>query len=245
MAEGNRVQRSTVGLGPALRKARRARGLTVDEASRDTRIRAEFIEALEDEDYERLLGDVHVRGCLRSYATYLGVPADRVIEVYDRRVDEPPATPPAPKAPVGADMNVRRRRDDHRLVGMVAAVVLVLAAAFGILSAREPAPTPAVPPSKAPAVAAPAPRAIEVTVLARMPVAVTVRLDEGAPRTYHLQEGEGRSFEAERWIKVRLSRGASANVTVAGRDLGFPGVPRKPWHETFSYDTGASPSPGG
>jgi hypothetical protein len=234
-----------VGLGPVLCKARVARGASLEEASRDTRIRVEFLQALEDEDYHRLLGDVHVRGCLRSYATYLGLPADRVMEVYGRSVEEPPVVPPAPRAPAGSDLNLRRRRDNHRLLGMVAAALLILAAAFGILSARDPAPAPAQLPSQAPVVDPNAPRGIEVTVLAHEPVDVTVRIDDGPPRTYGLEQGEGRSFEAQTWIKVRLSSGATAKVTVAGRDLGFPGVRGKPWHETFSYETETSPPPEG
>jgi len=54
-------------VGPALRKARQARGVSIAEASRDTRIREQFIRALEGEDFDRLLGDVYVRGALRTY----------------------------------------------------------------------------------------------------------------------------------------------------------------------------------
>ena len=31
-------------------------------------------------------------------------------------------------------------------------------------------------------------------------------------------------------------------VTVAGRDLGFPGKEGKPWHETFTYETNPTPA---
>jgi len=60
------MQRGMTELGLNLRKVRSARGLTLDEAARDTRIRREFLEALEDDEFDRLLGDVHVRGCLRT-----------------------------------------------------------------------------------------------------------------------------------------------------------------------------------
>lgn len=237
------MQRSSVGLGPALRKARERRGVSLAEASRDTRIRAEFLQAIEDEEFDRLLGDVHVRGCLRSYATYLGVPADRVLQVYGRDAEEPVVAPPPPKPQAEADLSLPRRRDNARLVVMVAATLLVLAAAFGILSARDPAPPPADLSAPSTALEEPLPPGITLTVLAREAVEVTVTVDDGEPRPYGLEPGEGRSFEADTTLAIRLSSGATARVTVAGKDLGFPGKEGKPWHETFTY--GADPSPSG
>ncbi|HEX5950164.1 MAG TPA: helix-turn-helix domain-containing protein [Actinomycetota bacterium] len=235
------MQRSSIGLGPALRKARERRGVSVAEASRDTRIRAEFLEAIEAEEFDRLLGDVHVRGCLRSYATYLGVPADRVLQVYGADGVEPVAPSP-PKPPAEGDLRLPRRRDNARLVVMVAATVLILAAAFGVLSARDPAPPPADLSTPSTALAQQPPPGITLTVLAREPVEVTVTIDGGEPRPYALEPGEGRSFEADTTLDVRLSSGSTAQVTVAGKDLGFPGKEGKPWHDTFTYEAGPSPT---
>ena len=235
------MQRSSIGLGPALKKVRERRGVSLAEASRDTRIRSEFLGAIEDEEFDLLLGDVHVRGCLRSYATYLGVPADRVLEVYGEHAAEP-VSPTAPPAPMDPDLSLPRRRDDARLVVMVAAAVIVLAAAFGILSARDPAPEPADLSSAAPLEQAALPPGIEVTVLARESVVVTVTIDGAEPQPYELEPGEGRSFEADTSLDIRLSSGSTAQVTVAGRDLGFPGKEGKPWHETFTYETNPTPA---
>ena len=138
------MQRTTLSVGPALRKVREGRGLTLEEAARDTRVRLEFLEAIESEDFHLLLGDVHLRGCLRTYATYLRLSPDKVVAVYQS--DRAPhdevivVPPPARTEPV---LGGRRRRDDHRLWILVAATVLVLATAFGVLSARRPAPAPA------------------------------------------------------------------------------------------------------
>lgn len=238
------MQRSSIGLGPALKKVRERRGASLAEASRDTRIRAEFLEALEEEEFDRLLGDVHVRGCLRSYATYLGVPADRVLEVYGRHAAEPVVAAQPPKPPAETELSLPRRRDNARLVIMVAAAILVLAGAFGILSARDPAPEPADLSSMATAPLAKAtpPPVIEVTVLAREPVELTVTIDGAEPRPYALEAGEGRSFEAALSITIRLSSGSTAQVTVSGRDYGFPGKEGKPWTRTFAY---VSPTPAG
>lgn len=237
------MQRSSIGLGSALKKMRERRGVSLAEASRDTRIRAEFLEAIEAEEFDRLLGDVHARGCLRSYATYLGVPADRVLEVYGRDADEPVLSATPPKPPADTDLTLPRRRDNARLVVMVAATLLVLAAAFGVLSARDPAPTPADLSTPTSAALGQSSRpGITLAVLARESVEVTVTIDDAEPVAYDLEPGEGRSFEADTTLAIRLSSGSTAQVTVAGRDWGFPGKKGKPWHETFTYEADPTPS---
>lgn len=237
------MQSSTVGVGPALRKARIARGVSIEEAARDTRIRPEFLQALEQEEYDRLLGDVYVRGCLRSYATYLGLSPDKAVELYTQHAVEPAPMPAVQPAKPTSDpaMGAPRRRDNHRLIGMIAAVVLVLAAAFGLLSTRNSTPEPADLPSSAPQESVPT-NGIVVAVLALQEIEVTVQSDDGAAFSYTLQPGEGRSFAADVKLEVDLSHGASAQITVNGVDQGFPGRADKPWHQTYSFDEGGSSS---
>ena len=240
------MQRTTVSVGPALRKVREARGVTLEEAARDTRVRLEFLEAIEVEDFHLLLGDVHVRGCLRTYATYLRLSPDKVVAMYDAdlgRDDEVVvAPPPARSEPV---FGARRRRDDHRLWILVAATVLVLAGAFGVLSARRPAPPPANlsdAETGGMVVGAELERPISVAVEAKHAVEVTIVADNGDPESFQLRAGEGRSFDADNSITIRLSEGSTAHVIVSGVDYGFPGKTDEPWEDTYSYD---EPSPPG
>jgi hypothetical protein len=236
------LERGPADLGPSLRKVRDARGLTLDDAARDTRIRREFLEAIEREEFERLLGEVHVRGCLRTYASYLRLSPDKVVDAYAASRPEPaPRTSvPIGAAPPDTVIGGGRRRDNHRLIGLAAATILVLAGAFGILSARTPAPAPADLPSEAPTLAASA-RPITVAVLAHAPVDVTIEADGAQPTPYHLEAGEGRSFEGDRSVTIRLSAGGTTEVSVNGDDEGTPGMPGKPWSETYSYGATASP----
>ena len=237
------MQHSMTDLGPSLRKVRTARGLTLEEAARDTRIRREFLDTIENEDYERLLGDVHVRGCLRTYASYLRLSPDRVVDAYTETRPEPllTVTPrPAQPEPI-MGMGMPRRRDDHRLFVMAAATLLVLAAAFGVLSARQPAPPPADLPSAAPPLDMGSARSITVVVLAEDPVEVTIESDGSAAEPFSLEAGEGRTFEGDRAISVRLSEGGTTQVTVNGTDYGVVGREGRPWQRTFEYQT-ASPS---
>lgn len=61
------------GIGDTLRSTREHRGLSIEQVAQDTRISARFLEALEAEQFDELPAPVYVRGFLRSYANYLKV----------------------------------------------------------------------------------------------------------------------------------------------------------------------------
>ncbi|MEI7770826.1 MAG: RodZ domain-containing protein [Chloroflexales bacterium] len=71
-------------LGARLRQAREGQGLSLAQAAVDTRILQQSLIALEEGAYQRLPGDVVIRGFIRNYAQYLGMPADDLIELYRR-----------------------------------------------------------------------------------------------------------------------------------------------------------------
>jgi len=68
------------GIGETLRLNRERRGLTIAQVAQDTRISRRFIEALEDEEFDALPAPVYVRGFLRSYANYLKVDPQPLVE---------------------------------------------------------------------------------------------------------------------------------------------------------------------
>jgi len=74
----------TLTLGEKLKKYRSERRMTLSEASRITRIKIEYLEALEDGEYDRLPVDVYVKGFLRSYANCLGVDEQTLIRSYEK-----------------------------------------------------------------------------------------------------------------------------------------------------------------
>jgi cytoskeleton protein RodZ len=67
-------------IGQSLRDARTARNLSLEQAAQDTRISIRFLEALEEEDFTALPAPVYVRGFLRSYANYLGIDPQPLVE---------------------------------------------------------------------------------------------------------------------------------------------------------------------
>jgi len=81
-------------LGETLRRARQARGITVEDAERAIRIPRRYLEALEQEEFSILPAPVYARGFLRSYSGYLGLnPAELMPFFPVGHVDEPQLEP--------------------------------------------------------------------------------------------------------------------------------------------------------
>lgn len=75
-------------LGTTLARAREARGLTLEDAERDTRISRRYLQALEAEQFDVIPAPVYARGFLRSYSQYLGLDPKETLELFPRD-DEP------------------------------------------------------------------------------------------------------------------------------------------------------------
>ena len=83
-------------LGEQLRAQRERKGITLEQAAADTRIREKFLTALEAGDYPALPGAVYTRGFLRNYAEYLDLETDELVALFQQeRGGAPPE--PTPK----------------------------------------------------------------------------------------------------------------------------------------------------
>ena len=238
------MQDSMIGVGSALRKARERRGITLDAASRDTKLHIDQLRALEAEDFEALMGDVYVRGSLRTYSQYLGLSPDKVIGAYDRHAETPP--PPPPPARLGRierAMAASRIRDNQLLMILLAGTVLAVAVVFGLLSRGHSAPEPATLPTVA-AEPDPLDQQIDAVVEAVGDVGVTVTAD-GVESTFALQVGETRTFTAQTDLILAVTDGGAIRLTVNGKDYGIPGQPGQPWSRPFSFDPSAGATPSG
>jgi transcriptional regulator with XRE-family HTH domain len=91
-----------VGIGAALAGARSEAGLSVDQVSERTRIRATIIRAIERDEYAMCGGDFYARGHIRAIARVVGTDPAPLIEQYDVAHSPPPDEPsPPPRAAGG------------------------------------------------------------------------------------------------------------------------------------------------
>lgn len=75
-------------LGTILRETRESLGLSIEQAEQETRIRRVFLEALEEERFDQLPGDVYVRGFIRNYGRYLGLDPQELLPLYRAFISE-------------------------------------------------------------------------------------------------------------------------------------------------------------
>lgn len=146
------------GIGERLRNAREAKGLTLQAMEGVTHIRALYLQALEDEQFDRLPGPVYAKGFLRTYASALGLDPDRLIEAYPRALDAP-AQSLVGMHPIEIPIQAAAPRSPLRRAAMYAGAILlaglVVVGVIGYLQLRQfsaPVPPEAVtPPEKVPA----------------------------------------------------------------------------------------------
>jgi cytoskeletal protein RodZ len=69
--------------GERLKRERELREVTLEEITSRTRIASRFLEALENEEWEKLPGGVFNRGFVRSIARYLGLDEEALLAEYD------------------------------------------------------------------------------------------------------------------------------------------------------------------
>jgi cytoskeletal protein RodZ len=81
--------------GERLKRERELREVTIKEIASATRIAAKFLQALENEEWEKLPGGVFGRGFVRSVARYLGLSEENLLSDYDQARGE--ASTPAQK----------------------------------------------------------------------------------------------------------------------------------------------------
>jgi hypothetical protein len=72
-------------IGNSLREARLRRGVELVQAESATKVRAKYLRALEEEQFELLPAETYVKGFLRTYAEYLGLDGQLYVDEYNSR----------------------------------------------------------------------------------------------------------------------------------------------------------------
>src|SRR3954471_1104215 len=193
-------------LGAALRAAREAAGLTVEDVSADARIRGTLIRDLESDRFESSGAPVYARGHVRAITHTIGVDAAPYLDLFASQVggiDEPfpiPAPPPvipanrgplAPDEPIHVPTAARpeRRGPNWLAGGSVALAVLVVLFVVGQLSKPSTSTPPEVRDGATKVATSPTARPAPAKVL-------TAAAPTGAALRIHLVGGNS-------WVSVR------------------------------------------
>jgi cytoskeleton protein RodZ len=129
-------------IGTTLREARMRAKIDITEVESATKIRAKYLGALENEEWDLLPGPTYVKSFLRTYAEYLGLDVTLLLEEYKRQHERPSDLDQLPITP---NMEARRKpaRPPRVPRGWIAAAVIVaLLVLFAIIGTRSNDTTP-------------------------------------------------------------------------------------------------------
>jgi cytoskeleton protein RodZ len=120
-------------IGASLREARMRQRIDITDMEVRTKIRAKYLRALENEEWDLLPGPTYVRSFLRTYAEALGLDSKLLVEEYKLRHTALETGELHPIRRPTARERERRRRREPRGVPIAAVVGLVFAAIVVLL----------------------------------------------------------------------------------------------------------------
>ncbi len=235
------------GIGETLREAREGQGRTLEEASRATRVRVEYLRALEDEHFDVVGGDVYAKGFLSSYARWLGVDPSPLLDRYRREVQRGGYDAQALiERPVARPEG--RRLPAWLVWGAVSSLVILAAlGVVGIFGGRTPPaaeePEPQVADTASPEATAtetetapaeeesPSPTPTSVRLVLLFEERCWVEASAGGEvltrQTY--EAGDSESFEAPEEIQLVLGNAGGVRIVLNGDELGSPAGRGEVW----------------
>jgi cytoskeleton protein RodZ len=117
-------------IGDQLRETRMRNRIDITEVEAATKIRAKYLRALENEEWDLLPGPTFVKTFLRTYADYLGLDARNLVEEYRARYERPSAQE---LTPFGTSIGSRRARPRRPILAPWMAVLAGIVVLLGAL----------------------------------------------------------------------------------------------------------------
>lgn len=237
-------------IGNTLREARVQRNISLQQAEEETKIRVKYIQAMENEDFDVLPAGTYVKGFMRTYAEYLGLDSQLLIDEYNERFGsgdhrEHIIHQQRSAKSVKTETPRRKSQANYLLVAIIAVVIIAVLAylGWGNPESEEPvvatthtssattrtSTTTTVPTT--PTVAVPDPVVLESLTLTATtePVEITVTRDEKkGPELIRavLQPGESLSLDKDQLQGQEQvwidARNTSLELVVNGESRALP-----------------------
>jgi transcriptional regulator with XRE-family HTH domain len=214
MAKGN--------FGERMKRERELREVSLAEVTRGTRISPQFLEALENEQWEKLPGGVFSRGFVRSIARYLGLNEEDFLSEFDLARGDQTMSAPAPyqnQLPAAPKW--------IPALALIALVFLAVGIFYGgrNLWHRYAAYRVAHPSQNKTAGAIGAgnptgtPDKLELTVTTTVPSRVRIIADDLVQLDGDILPGDTHHFSAAKQFQIRAADGAAIHLELNGRPI--------------------------
>ncbi len=258
--------------GEILKQKREESGKALKEIAQTLKIRADYLRAIEDEEFEKLPVAVYAKGYIRDYARFLKIDPEAILKAYILKT-----SPPVPeKTPPVADVVKTKRPPTKYLV--ITSIFLAIAVVYILssLNSTPEKPEVALPEKSAPTVqpqetAQPVQekeKEAEVaakdkkteTVSQKEPAAITgkehtldisaiettwllVKIDDTEVKDMLLNQGESLRFSAKQGFSLKIGNAGGIKLIFDGKDIGIPGEKGMVVNLDLPADTTTKPSP--
>jgi hypothetical protein len=136
-------------IGSTLREARLRARIDITEVETRTKIRARYLRAMENEEWDLLPGPVYVKSFLRTYGDYLGLDGRMLVEEYKRRFERPSDHEPRPISSLHRERERAARGPLLPPWAIIGGVLVVVVIALLLLNQNTSSDNSAVPPTTA------------------------------------------------------------------------------------------------
>jgi cytoskeleton protein RodZ len=229
-----------VAIGERLREARMRQKIDIAEVESATKIRAKYLRALENEEFGLLPGNTFVKTFLRTYAEYLGLDAQLLIEEY--RVEHEPRGEGDLQPMVSRPSRRQERRRPRAQRGppgpgtAIVVIVVVVLAIFAILGltsggkddTSDKSASRAVQPKKkknAPSkpkhVKPPPPKTVKLRIVPASATYLCVDRGLGSPVVYQGTTVDPQTFKGKH-LRVNIGNASTVRVTSNGKHVTLP-----------------------
>jgi cytoskeleton protein RodZ len=234
-----------VSVGETLVHARQERGLSVEDVTAATRIRAGLIRSIENDDFGPCGGAVYARGHIRNIARVLDIDPVPLVAEFDRAHSDEMAPAPAlvPAATVDPEVaHSEPKRANWAAAMAVALVAICVLAAVSLIgggkgsgsrqtaNSGRPAPASTTPSKSAPA--SPPPSAVAQLPAAGASALVRVVADRTWLQVWTLDghelyqgiltKGDSKVFRNKRGLRLLIGNAPAVDLVANGRDIGAP-----------------------
>ena len=234
-------------IGERLEEARKRKGISVREAAETTKIRGDYLQKFEANTFEIDLPPLYIRGFLRSYARYLELDPERIVNDYNELLSEgKPASrretrevygrvdfaetarakEPAEPAPANRSTQDQAMLLKFGLLGGGAVVlVVIIILLFKVIFSGSPAkPSQTAQQAAQQSTVAPADPAQTLTFTATDPTRVKVVQDSDGTVLFNgaLARGESKSLRKQGKLLITVESGKNLRMEVNGRNYTVP-----------------------
>jgi cytoskeleton protein RodZ len=130
-------------IGTTLREARIRARIDMTEVEASTKIRAKYLRAIENEEWDLLPGPVYVKSFLRTYGDFLGLDSRLLVDEYKRRYERPSDHELAPISSLSRERERAARGPllpPWALIGLVLLAIVVALYVVGINNNKSSPP---------------------------------------------------------------------------------------------------------